>query len=128
MIKGFEKETASLSADEITVAGYTVTILKNQARKGTPVSSKMLIKHFKKHGYTLQGVRIRKIINYIRRNALVPGVVAASKGYYVAESAADLREYTDSLAQRIDSITEIQQVMLKDLKTFELIELIEATV
>lgn len=48
--------------------------------------------------------RIRKIINHIRQNDLVPCLIASSKGYYVAETEEELLDYEDSLRGRADAI------------------------
>ncbi|MBR5414144.1 MAG: hypothetical protein IK114_14120 [Fibrobacter sp.] len=48
--------------------------------------------------------RIRKIINHIRQNDLVPCLIASSKGYYIAETEDELKEYEDSLRGRAEAI------------------------
>ena len=44
-------------------------------------------------GVKVDGPRIRKIINHIRLNGLVPGLMATSEGYYIATTPEELDEY-----------------------------------
>lgn len=48
--------------------------------------------------------RIRKIINHIRQNDLVPCLIATSKGYYVAQTEEELKDYENSLRGRAEAI------------------------
>ncbi|MCP3682096.1 MAG: hypothetical protein GY861_05335, partial [bacterium] len=43
--------------------------------------------------------RLRKIVNYIRTNALLP-LIATSNGYYVSEDTDEIKKQVESLEQR----------------------------
>jgi len=55
----------------------------------------------------LIGVRLRKIIHYIRVKNLISGLCSNSKGYYVAKDIKELEDNNKSLQQRIASQIDI---------------------
>lgn len=50
------------------------------------------------------GQKIREIIHTIRTLGIVPGIIAGSAGYRVADSAEELEEYEQALKGREDAI------------------------
>ena len=61
----------------------------------------------------LIGVRLRKIIHFIRVNNLLYGLCSNSKGYYVAKNIQELEDNNKSLQQRIASQIEILNALEK---------------
>lgn len=61
---------------------------------------------FRSCGYTVSGVRIRKMVNYIRvTNAAKPAVlIGASNGYYLTTDMNEINDQIESLEGRIDSM------------------------
>lgn len=67
---------------------------------------------FKEKGYqNLTEARVRKCINYIRMNGLVPHLVANSNGYYCATSVKEVEKYMDSLEQRAKAIWAVRSAL-----------------
>jgi prefoldin subunit 5 len=49
------------------------------------------------------------MIQYIRLNNLVPGLVATSKGYFVAQSPDEINDWIESLKSRENAIRKIRE-------------------
>lgn len=116
MIKGFERHTAVLTDKEAQLVPGFVRALKLRTCKENAVTSTEIIQAFKKRDVKLTGARVRKIINYIRNNHLLPGLIATSNGYYVTNDPDELRDYIESLEGRLSSIIGILQATKKRYK------------
>jgi len=113
MIKGFNKETAPLNDYERdTLLPVIIKGLKTKVGVGRIIASSKIIACMKRAGYKLDGPRLRKIINFIRANELVPCLVSNGKGYFVATSADEVDDCIASLQGRIAS----QQAIIAALK------------
>jgi hypothetical protein len=109
MIKGFEKETEELNEYELNV--LLPVLLKHLPEKIGPdksVTSNLIIAGLKKRGYKINGARLRKLINHIRRHNLIPLLIASSKGYYISIDDKDTQRFIDSLQQREDAIRTVR--------------------
>lgn len=119
MVTGFEKQTYELTDYELNqvlpkmVAGLATKIGKNNA-----ITSKQAIKRLTSPPYNLKvnDARWRKVVHHIRVNHIVPRLKATSSGYYITNSQKELELYVQSLTERINSITEIRNALLKDLE------------
>lgn len=104
MIKGHEKETAELKPSERAIAARIAHFIQNESRFCF-VKSGELERRFK-----ITGIRVRKIIHYIRVQGLIPFLVSTSNGYYSAAKSEDrevIEAFIESLRQRARSINEI---------------------
>lgn len=105
MLTGFEAHTEPLTTYEINellprmVKGLSARLGAEQA-----LSNRQIIEILRTKGFSTTDARIRKIINYIRVNDLVPGLIATSKGYYVSKNPKELRGYIQTLAGREQAI------------------------
>ena len=117
MITGFKEQTRELDYfEKHECVPVLVEVLKART-KNSPITAAAITDGFKSH-FTQKygtgsrpvvgGARVRKLINYIRRNGLVWFVAANSKGYYVTKDKTELKRYADSLTERIEA----QQVIL----------------
>lgn len=108
MIRNFEKETHPLTEYE---TGVLLPILVKGliTKKGSEnaVTNKHIVTALKP-GYKISDARVRKIINHIRTHDLVPGLIATSEGYFIAETETELLEYEESLKGREDAIREVR--------------------
>lgn len=112
MIKGFDNETAPLSEyEEKVLAPAVVTILRGRIGNGAAITNKGISSLLT--GYKAGDTRIRKVINYIRTNGLVPCLIASSDGYYVAQSEEEVSEYEESLRGREDAIRAVRLALYK---------------
>jgi hypothetical protein len=108
MIKNFEYETHPLTDYESNVL-LPVIILGLAAKKGNEnaVTNKHIVSVLKGK-YSLNEARVRKIINHIRTNDLIPGLIATSEGYFIAETEAELLDYEEILKGREDAIRAVR--------------------
>jgi hypothetical protein len=108
MINGFLEQTQELTEAELKmipvfVQGFSKKIGKENAVTGAEIISKL------KPTYKLTGARVRKIVNYIRNEGLVPGLIASSLGYYVSNDPVEIETYCESLRQRSNAIQRVMR-------------------
>ena len=118
MINGFDKETEDLSEYELT---ELLPILVEHLPKKLGVENATTGAAIRKGielnlDFVISGARLRKLINYIRKNDLVPCLVASSKGYYVATDNADVQRFIESLEQREAAIRNVRLSMQRQLE------------
>lgn len=104
MITNFEELTKPLTEDEKILLNCTYDVLKNIS-VNNPIKAPNLIfrvKHISNKDNFTQ-VRLRKMINFIRANSLLP-VIATSKGYYCSFELDEIQREIDSLNERADAI------------------------
>ena len=93
MIKGFSEETQPLTEYERKVIlPIILEGLKTKIGKANAVTNKYIISRLR-DGYKIDAARLRKIINHIRTNDLLPGLIATSEGYFLATTESELLEY-----------------------------------
>ncbi len=116
MIPGFEKETCPLNDFEkslvpIIIKGLSTKVGPDMAIHGAAICQKM-----SEAGKTLTEPRLRKIVNFIRSEGILP-VIATSKGYYVSYDASVIETQIESLIGRRDaidvSIKGLEKMLLK---------------
>jgi len=104
MIQGFEQQTAPLNDYEkdvllpVIVRGLLKRVGKSRRVSGTAIIDGMNAAH-----YRLDGPRLRKIINHIRANDIIPCLVSNAQGYFVASTASEIDECIASLQGRVDA-------------------------
>jgi hypothetical protein len=110
MITNFEAITSPLTEDELKLIPYLVDGLKKRdksnAIKGEEICSRL--QDFKKNiGISekpkLTDSRLRKMVNYIRVNGLLP-VGATSNGYFCITDRLEIERQVKSLKQRAEAI------------------------
>ena len=110
MISGFEAETKALTPREMNAANCLSNFFDNMPT-GLPIRSVKLIGYLKANGYIVNGGRLRKIINYIRINGLVKGLLASHEGYYKAQSIKQVLDYTEGLKGRAKAINRVAEIL-----------------
>ncbi len=72
MVTGFEKQTADLNDYERTeLLPIMIKCLRRHIGKENTIASTNICKRMRQRGYKIGGVRLRKIVNYIRVKGLV---------------------------------------------------------
>ena len=66
------------------------------------------VKRLKERGLKVDEARIRKIINHIRINGMVIGLIATSDGYYIAQTQSEIDNYLQSLKGRENAIKAVR--------------------
>jgi len=110
MIQGFSEQTEPLTEyEEQTLLPQLVRGLQTKIGKAMSVTNKAIIDGMNRNlGLKISDARVRKLINHIRTNDLVPCLIATSNGYYIAESEQELREYEESLLGRESAIRQVR--------------------
>ena len=107
MIKGFEKQTIELNDHELNVVSILVDRFSKKPGLKNIVTNNQIIEGLRmKHGIEIKDSRVRKVIQYIRVNNLIPGLIATSKGYYSTEDIEELESWIESMVQRENAIRE----------------------
>jgi hypothetical protein len=105
MLHGFSIETKPLTEQEKKILPHIINGLSHFIGSANAISNKEIIERIQqKRGVKLSDSRIRKIINHIRINNLLPGLVANGCGYYVTSNIDELMEYEKSLEGREQAI------------------------
>lgn len=109
MLKGFDVHTAPLTdIERYRLVPALVNILKTAKGKRRAVTNNDIATILKDDGRRPSSARIRKLINYIRNNDLIIGLIATSNGYYIASCEEELIEYEDSLRGREEAIKAVR--------------------
>lgn len=112
MIKGFFNETAPLSEYELNVLlPVMVRSLRVKQGKAMAVTSTYIVETLRGKGYEITPARVRKLVNHIRVNNLVPRLIATSSGYYVATTREEMIDFIDSLIGREEAIRAVRVAM-----------------
>lgn len=108
MIKGFEEITQELNEEELNLVPTVVKGLMTKQGKAKAVTSTVICK-----ALNINGPRLRKIINHIRINNLLPALCSSSTGYYVATNMEEINDYIISLKQRIKAQVDVLNALEK---------------
>ncbi|HEU5365713.1 MAG TPA: hypothetical protein VFU62_09280 [Hanamia sp.] len=109
MLNGFETYTESLSEDELAMIPFFIRGFENKIGSSNAITNKKIVERMKVRFPGITEVRVRKIINYLRNNDLVPGLVASSMGYYITHDEKEIERYIESLAGRESEIRRVKK-------------------
>ena len=110
MINGFEEQTEPLTEyEEQQLLPQIIRGLSLKVGKENAVTNGAIVRGMKANlNLRTTEPRVRKIINHIRTNDLVPCLIATSQGYYIAESEQELKDYEESLLGREEAIRSVR--------------------
>ncbi len=109
MIKGFKEQTEPLTDyEQNTLLPVIMRGLRHWIGKESAVINRYIVSQLQPT-YNITEARVRKIINHIRTNDLIPGLIATSDGYFIAETEQELRDYEESLLGRELAIREVRE-------------------
>jgi hypothetical protein len=115
MIKNFERETCPLTDyEKDELVPLVVQVLQHCKGKKYALSNKNFINRWGS-GYKLNPARFRKVVNYIRNKGMIKGLIATSKGYYIAQSRQELEDYIKSLQGRENAVKELRKNITKQM-------------
>jgi hypothetical protein len=105
MLKNFEEHTTKMTDGEIQLAHRLIPAFKKRNSSNPILASEIcrLVNENMVLDFKLSEVRLRRIINYYRINAILP-VLSTKQGYYVSENVNEIRDCIESLTQRATSI------------------------
>lgn len=108
MIKNFEQETHPLSETELNLAAIVAKSIKKYVGKDNAITADKMAKALiDAYDVTIDGARMRKIMNHIRMTGLCGCVLACSKGYYIADTKEEMSDYLEGLFSRAFSQFEL---------------------
>ena len=113
MIINFEEFTDELNEYERNVLlPIMVECFKKHVGEENAITGREIISKMTAKGYDISGVRIRKIVNVIRRHNLVPCLVSSAKGYFVANHISQMSDCIESLQGREDAICAVKEALM----------------
>ena len=74
--------------------------LKLKKGKNNAVTAKQIVEGLRSYGLKLNERHVCSIINFIRMNDLIVGLMGSSVGYYIISREQDFIKYEDSLLSR----------------------------
>lgn len=109
MLKNFENETQPLTEyEEAILLPLFINGLSKRVGRENAISNNQMVDNLKRRNYKISEVRVRKIINHIRINGIIKGLVASSEGYYIATSDKELADFEESLLGRENAIRAVR--------------------
>ena len=96
-----KSRTRSLSKYELNVLlPILMKGLEMKKGKTNAVTSIQIVMGMKKHGLNINNTSVNKLINYIRKNDLIVGLMGSALGYYIISSEQEFIDYEDNLMGR----------------------------
>lgn len=121
--------TERLTDDERRLLPLLVSLLQAHVGKRTAITSFALAATLNKYveahrdrfrpKFRVAGSRLRKMINHIRIQRLLPGLCGLESGYFLADTRDDLKSAIVSLRQRADAIHAVSVALEADLQNME---------
>ena len=102
MITNFENITYELTKKEMLILNTVINIFSN-IDKPTKSCDIVSLINSQQEIIKLNGVRLRKYTNYIRKNSILP-IIATSNGYFVSYNTDIIKKQILSLHERANSI------------------------
>ena len=79
---------------------------------GRVLSSYQIAAVVRQNGYhACNSFNVRKVVNHIRCNAIIPCLASNGKGYFVASNDREITETIYSLEGRVDAIREVIEAL-----------------
>lgn len=85
-----------------------VNALKIKKGRKNAVKSKQIIEGLHSHGLKIKEKQVHRIINHIRMNDIVVGLMGSSVGYYIIDSELDFINYEDGLMKRETALRNVR--------------------
>ena len=107
MVTNFEDITKELTSDELAISETVkdILLLHGPENQITGVSICAIVNVMYKRGANtkLTGARLRKIVNHLRSNGILP-IIATQKGYYSSYDTETIQAQIRSLKERAAGI------------------------
>lgn len=120
MVTNFEQYTADVKDKEMPIVDYIVSRIKLNVGQNSQVTNAQIRKKIlEQKKVKIAEPKLRKFIQYIRQQNLVPMLCATQKGYYVAQSVQEFQAYTDTVEERINGMSYTLKVMREQIKAYK---------
>jgi hypothetical protein len=120
MLTNFEEITEELSQSELGLIPILVKGFERRTKEN-PIKAPEIIEKVNgflkenNYGITISEPRLRKCVNFIRTNSILP-LIATSKGYYCSWDLEEITAQIKSLSERSNSILNCAKGMAKFLE------------
>ena len=104
MIENFEEFTPNVSKDDMEAIDLLRTFLINRVGKSKGITNSQLRILLRQQDHIVNGAKLRRYIQYIRANKMIPMLCAGKKGYYIAENEEQWLKYKEAFASRTRSM------------------------
>ncbi len=117
MITNFEEVTNELTNEEMELIPMAIHGFR-QYKKNNPIKAELIVKRMNEYLESkgiktrLTQPRLRKMVNYIRSNGLLP-LIATSNGYFTSDCKQTIMDQIRSLQERANSIERCAQGLKK---------------
>ena len=118
MITNFESYTYNLTERELMEVEPIISVLKTLKKEHILKSYELVYLIKVKTDIEVNQRRLRKIVNYIRANALCP-VISTQRGYYVSYDVEEISKQIKSHQERMNSCMDCIRglsIILKQIK------------
>jgi hypothetical protein len=121
MIKGFEEETYELKEGELKhIVPIIANLIGGAVGKENAIRSTDMLEYLELRNYRTSDSRIRKMVQYLRMNKKLRGLIAGNGGYYISKDPKEIREYAEnSYGSRIREMEKIKVSILEDAHYYE---------
>lgn len=110
----FSKTERSLSVYEQNVLlPILVKGLEMKKGKANAATGKQIVHGLRSYGLKITDRELSRVINYIRINDLINGLMASNVGYYISNSEEELMDYENSLLIRETSLKKLRKSIEK---------------
>lgn len=112
MITGFEEYTCDLTGyEKEELLPSIVQSMKKYKGEGHAIKNVIAVKALQSKGYKISEARFRKLMHIIRTSGMIEGIVATSKGYYIAQTEEEWSSYLKSINERIEHIQALEKAL-----------------
>jgi flagellar capping protein FliD len=123
MIKGFEEFTGELSEyEEEFILPVVHEFLCAAIGKDRAITNKEMVQQLKFVDLKTSGPRVRHIIHILRVSDTISQLIATSDGYYITNDPDELKNYLDSLDERIKHISKVRHAINRQLLSFKVVK------
>ena len=109
VITSFEQQTAELNDKELEIIPFLIKGFSSHS-EDNPIKAPVIVRQMNdflaknNKGIKMNEPRLRKCVNYIRSNSILP-LIATSDGYYVSQDHEVIKSQIKSLRERASSIS-----------------------
>ena len=108
------KQTRPLSNyDHNVLLPVLIKALETKKGKKNAVSGKQILQGLQSQNLKINERDVTMLINHIRTNDLVVGLIATSVGYYIANSEHELVKYENTLLVREKTIRKVRKSIIR---------------
>lgn len=118
MKKRMKKVERPLNVYEYSVLlPILVNALKNKNGRENAVTSTQIVTALRGHNMKINERNVCRIVNHIRMNDLIVGLMGSSAGYYIMSSEQEFINYENSLLSREAALKKVRLCMKRQRKS-----------